>query len=151
MEAQKKILCPVDFSEHSSRALTRACESALHSKAKLYILHVDCLNVTKLPDSSGYVADLDEYRRLLEEAKPDSEEIDYEQHYAKGDVATEIVRFAGLRDVDQIVMGTHGRTGLIRSLMGSVASTVCRLATCEVETVRPASNKAAIGDDSGIS
>lgn len=138
MEAQRKILCPVDFSEHSSRAFVRACESALHTKAKLFILHVEGLNVNTLPDSSGYIAELDEYRRLLEEAKPASDEIDYEHHYAKGDIATEIVRFATLRGVDQIVMGTHGRSGILRSLMGSTASSVCRLANCEVETVRPA-------------
>lgn len=139
MEAQKKILCPVDFSDHSKRALSRAGETAVHSNAKLYILHVEGLQVGALPDSPGYVAELDEYRRLLEETTP-SQDVDYEQHYARGDVATEIVRFATLRKVDQIVMGTHGRTGLIRSLMGSVASSVCRLATCEVETVRPANH-----------
>jgi len=53
MDAQKKILCPVDFSEHSDRAFARACETALHSKAKLYVLHVEGLNVNTLPDSSG--------------------------------------------------------------------------------------------------
>lgn len=138
MEAQKKILCPVDFSEHSDRALSRACEAAIHNKAKLYILHVEAVNVTTLPNASGYDPELDEYRRLIEEAKPDSPDVNYEQHYAHGDVAREIVRFAMLRDVDQIVMGTHGRTGLLQSLMGSIASSVCRLAKCEVETVRPA-------------
>ena len=138
MEAKKKILCPVDFSDHSDRALARACEAALHNKAKLYILHVDTVNVTTLPSSSGYDADLDEYRRLLLEAKPESRDVNYEHHYARGDVATEIVRFAMLREVDQIVMGTHGRSGLLRSLMGSVANSVCRLAKCQVETVRPA-------------
>ncbi len=143
MADQVKILCPVDFSEHSNRAFARACETALHAKAKLYILHVDSVNVAALPGSSGYVADLDEYRRLLEEAQPANDAIDYEQHFATGDVPTEIVRFATLRQVNQIVMGTHGRTGLLRSFMGSVASTVTRLASCEVETVRPATVRAA--------
>lgn len=147
MEAQKKILCPVDFSEHSDRAFARACESATHTKAKLFVLHVEGLSVNTLPGSSGYVAELDEYRRLLEHAKPNDNKIDYEHHYAKGDVATEIVRFATLRGVDQIVMGTHGRSGLLASFMGSVASSVCRLAQCEVETVRPATTQ----DDDPVS
>lgn len=140
MQVAKKILCPVDFSAHSNRAFARACDAALDNKAKLYILHVEGLHANTLPDSLGYVPEIDEYRRLLAETKPDSPDIDYEQHYARGDVAEEIVRFATLRGVNQIVMGTHGRSGLIRRLMGSVASSVSRLAKCEVETVRPATD-----------
>lgn len=132
-----KILCPVDFSDHSFKALARACEAAEHSGAKLYILHVEGVRNLAIPGTVGYIPELDEYKRLLEETTPDSPNILYEQHYTRGDVAEEIIRFAKLREIDRIIMGTHGRTGLLRSLMGSVASSVSRMATCHVETIRP--------------
>lgn len=138
MECPKKILCPVDFSNHSMKALARACEAAEHSGAKLFILHVEGLRNSALPGSSSYVAELDEYSRLLRETAPTSTKINYEQHYARGNVTEEILRFATVREVDRIILGTHGRTGLLRSFMGSVATTVCRMAHCEVETVQPA-------------
>jgi nucleotide-binding universal stress UspA family protein len=59
-----------------------------------------------------------------------------EHHLKEGDPATEILRLAEERKVDVIVMGTHGRTGLGRLLMGSVAEQIVRKAPCPVLTVR---------------
>jgi nucleotide-binding universal stress UspA family protein len=53
-----------------------------------------------------------------------------------GDEASEINRFAKENDADLIVMGTHGRTGLVRLLMGSVAEMVLRHASCPVLTIK---------------
>jgi hypothetical protein len=53
-----------------------------------------------------------------------------------GPPASEIVRFANARDVDLIVMGTHGRNGLAHALMGSVAEQVVRTASCPVLLMR---------------
>ena len=55
-----------------------------------------------------------------------------------GAPVTEILRTARLKDADVIVMGTHGRTGLTRMVMGSVTEQVLRRAPCPVLTVRPA-------------
>ena len=129
----KCILCPVDFSEHSRRALSRATEVAELLRAKLYIVHVEA-SPSVLPDAVTYEAELDQHRRLLDEI-PDSKKLRYEHHCLQGDAATEILRFAMVRKVDRIIMGTHGRTGLMATLMGSVADAVCRRAICEVETV----------------
>ena len=62
--------------------------------------------------------------------------MDHEHHYLRGAVAEEIMRFAQYRDADLIVMGTHGRKGVARFLMGSVAEEVLRRAKCPVSVVR---------------
>jgi len=72
----------------------------------------------------------------------------YASHfYLEGDPATAIVRYARDAAMDLVVMGTHGRTGLDRLLLGSVAEKVLRDAPCSVLVVklpraRPAANKA---------
>ncbi len=136
--SQKRILCPIDFSEGSQIALHEASRRALKDNAKLYVVHVESIRQSARPGSVAYVKELDEHKRLLQEGRPDDESIDYEQHYLRGQVADEIVRFADAREVDCIIMGTHGRTGLRRVLMGNVADTVSRLATCEVIALRHA-------------
>jgi nucleotide-binding universal stress UspA family protein len=131
----KRILCPVDFSDCSCVALDHACELAAESSAKLFIIHVEKAGQTCLPGSTGYVEALDEHKRLLIETTPSSAEIDYEQHYLRGNTIDEIRRFAMLRDVDLIVMGTHGRTGLAKALMGNVAEMISQHPPCQVITV----------------
>ena len=131
----RTILCPIDFSENSRVALDRATEEAAQFNAKLYVAHVENMRQAARPGSAAYVKELDEHKRLLKEGRPYLENIDFEQHYLRGDVVDELVRFADARGVDRIIMGTHGRTGLKRVLMGSVAEAVSRVATCEVITV----------------
>jgi nucleotide-binding universal stress UspA family protein len=68
-----------------------------------------------------------------------------EHRLEEGDTATQILRVAQETGCDMIVLGTHGRTGLGRLLMGSVAEQVLRMAPCPVLTVRapfPASESA---------
>ncbi len=132
---QKRILCPIDFSIGSQVALHEASRRALDWNAKLYIVHVESVRQSARPGSAAYVKELDEHRRLLQEGKPDDDNIDFEQHYLRGNVADEIVRFADARDIDCIILGTHGRTGIRRVLMGEVADNVSRLAKCEVVAV----------------
>ncbi len=131
----KRILCPVDFSKCSRLALNEACTRTARHGAKLFIVHVDEFGQAYPPGHPGYAPQLDEHRRLLNEAKPTSEDIDYELHYLRGNVMDEIRRFAALREIDLIVMGTHGRTGLARVLQGSVAESVSKHAPCPVITV----------------
>ena len=62
----KRILCPVDFSECSQEALQHACSLAEQHGAKLFIVHVEDVGHTYPPGNPGYVAALDEHRRLIE-------------------------------------------------------------------------------------
>jgi nucleotide-binding universal stress UspA family protein len=70
-----------------------------------------------------------EIRRMLEAVIPPGEGVRHEHRLVVGVAADEIVRMAAEEGVDLIVMSSHGRTGLGRMLMGSVAETVTRLAT----------------------
>ena len=142
----KRILCPVDFSACSRRALEQACQVAAEYHAKLFIVHVDVTGHPYVPGNPGYVGELDEHKRLLEEARPCTEDVDYEHHYLQGNVVDEIKRFAMLRDVNLIVMGTHGRTGLAKVFRGSVAESLAKESPCKVVTV-PQPQEQSTADD----
>ncbi|MFC1758619.1 universal stress protein, partial [Planctomycetota bacterium] len=137
----RRILCPIDFSDNSHVALKFASEEAAQFAAKLFVVHVENVRQTARPGTPAYVKELDEHKRLLQEGKPTVDDIDYEQHYLRGNVVDELIRFADAREVDRIVMGTHGRTGVKRILMGSVATAVGRIANCEVVMISEATGK----------
>ena len=80
--------------------------------------------------------DMPALTKMLEAVVPGDPQVPYEHHMATGDPAGEIVSFAEKEKVDLIVMGTHGRTGLGRLLMGSVAEAVVRRAPCPVFTFK---------------
>src|SRR5262249_59188485 len=75
----------------------------------------------------------------LERRRPPDPPVPVEYLVREGDPVAEILRAARARDCDLIVMGTHGRTGLRRLLLGSVAEGVMRKAPCPVLTARPSS------------
>ena len=135
-----RIVCPVDFSASSDAALIMAATVASQFDATLYIVHVE-----EIPrESMSAVGDeSSEYQKLLDSRVPPSEDVEYEHHYLRGKVSDEIIVFAKARNVDLIVMGTHGRTGLARLLMGSVAECVVRNADCPVLSVRTLPGKTA--------
>ncbi len=137
----RRILCPIDFSENSAVALRYASEEAAQFAAKLFVVHVENVRQAALPGTPAYVKELDEHKRLLQEGKPTIENIHYEQHYLRGNVVDELVRFADAREIDRIIMGTHGRTGVKRMLMGSVASAVSKTANGEVVTISESTGK----------
>jgi nucleotide-binding universal stress UspA family protein len=104
-------------------------------------LHIVYVNV---PGQSG---DATNWRDQLEQIRPANPAIPVIHVLLEGDAATEIVRYAREAGVDRIVMGTHGRTGTERLLMGSVAEKVLRDAPCSVLVVklpraRPRTNRA---------
>ena len=139
-----KILIPVDGSSYSERAVKQVLELA-DSGAKLAIT---LLNV-QVPIASGHVrmfisqdevnsyhqdeglAALANSRALLEAAG-----VPYNYHIGVGRVAETIVRFAREGNIDKIVMGTHGRGGLLELLLGSVAHEVLKNATVPVLLVK---------------
>lgn len=73
---------------------------------------------------------------MLEAVVPEDPNVKYEHRMVTGDPAGRIVELAEEENIDLIVMGTHGRTGLKRLLMGSVAEAVVRRAKCPVLTFK---------------
>ena len=135
----KKILFPTDFSTLSDAALKHATTLAKDTGATLVIVHVEEPPAAYgggemyygLPDPD--VADL---QKMLEAVKPTDPSVTFEHRLVTGQPAREIVELAKEKGVDLIVMGTHGRTGLGRILMGSVAEAVVRHAPCPVFTFK---------------
>ena len=72
---------------------------------------------------------------MLEAVLPPDKSVRYEHRLVMGTAAEDIVKTADEEGVDMIVMGTHGRTGLMGVLMGSVAEAVMRHANCPVLTL----------------
>ncbi len=136
----KKILFPTDFSHSSDAALSLATSLARDTGAKLLIAHVEEPPVAYGGGEMYYGIPEpveEDLRKMLKEVVPTDATVPYEHHLVTGDPSAAIVRLAKDEDVDLIVMGTHGRTGLLRMLMGSVAEAVVRRAPCPVLTFRP--------------
>jgi nucleotide-binding universal stress UspA family protein len=133
------ILHPTDFSDRSRHALHLACALARDHGARLVVLHVEPIHYLGLsegaipPDPGVILAQAKEQLERLEIPDPN---LRSERHFAEGDPAKEILRAAREVASDLIIMGTHGRTGLSRLLMGSVAEQVVRRAPCPVLTVK---------------
>jgi nucleotide-binding universal stress UspA family protein len=144
MTRARLVMHPTDFSPATEPALEQALESALRLRAEILFLHV-LPPVPALADEV-YVArhltarDEEEttaragMEKLLERAKtlgvPASDVV------VEGYAAEEIAAVAEQRGVELIVMGTHGRTGMRKVLLGSVAERVIAIAPCPVLTVR---------------
>jgi nucleotide-binding universal stress UspA family protein len=85
----------------------------------------------------------EDLKKMLEQVKPTDPNVVYEHRLITGDPSTAVARLAEAEGVDLIIMGTHGRTGLSRLLMGSVAEAVVRRAPCPVLTYKQPSSEAA--------
>lgn len=140
-----RILVPVDFSAHSAEAIRCAADLSPRYDAPVTLVHVFQPVEYALPE--GYVlfatsqlaSMMAEFEKQLDAAKADAEAagaLRVETKLLQGMVSSEIVTFAEGSGHDLIVMGTHGRTGLRRALLGSVAEQVVRRAPCPVLTVR---------------
>lgn len=136
--AVKSILLPTDFSATSEAALRYATEMALTLGARLYLMHV--------PGKTGEHFEANFPHGQFEAAArqglssfltpDDIERLRPEYAVRVGLPAEEIVRYADASDVDLIIMGTHGRSGIAHVLLGSVAEQVVRMAPCPVLLVR---------------
>jgi nucleotide-binding universal stress UspA family protein len=137
MLAIRTILHPTDFSDRSEHAFHLACSLARDHGARVVLLHVVSLPVAAyegvvLPPPIEEATE--DAKRRLSQMKPAA--IPVEHRVAEGDPAEMILRVAEEIHADLIVMGTHGRTGLGRLLMGSVAEQVVRRAPCPVLTMK---------------
>ncbi len=143
----KKILFATDFSENSKWALTYALSFAKKYDAKLYIIHV----IQQPTYPLGMYAEIsfdamDKFNRNLSEVTEKEMKAlcetelgdfkNYEAMIVSGTPFLEIIRTAKEKDVDLLIVGTHGRTGLDHVLFGSTAEKVVRKAPCPVVSVR---------------
>jgi nucleotide-binding universal stress UspA family protein len=139
----KKILCPVDFSQGSNQAVEKAEELAKALGAEVELLHAYQLPVLALPDapvtvSPTFVADLtDRAEKLMRQAAEPlrGRGLAVATKLLEGNPAETIVGRARELGASMIVMGTHGRSGFRRFLLGSTAERVVRTSTIPVLTV----------------
>ena len=146
MKRIRCILHATDFSSASKRALEIAVDFAKQNNAQLFIAHVLVPNIAYPTDSYAdpalYVeiernerrhaeSQLEQLVRGLQQSK-----LKVEGLLLRGTAADQIVRAAKRRRADMIVIGTHGRTGLKKLLMGSVAGRIVSESTVPVLTVR---------------
>ena len=142
----KRILHPTDFSKASQAAFKKAVETARTMRATLDLLHVMAPVMPMVGEGYLSPATYDqlaasgsrwasrEMERLVKKARAAG--VKTTSTVVEGSAADRIVRVARARKADLIVMGTHGRTGMSRFLVGSVAARVISTATCPVLTVR---------------
>ncbi|HKU44004.1 MAG TPA: universal stress protein [Polyangiales bacterium] len=144
MNPIKKMLCPTDFSDSSEAALALAVDLAAKLGSTLELVHV-----VQPPVYVGWEdspAGLTATAQLLEQTRQRAEQqlqaavaklagrgVEIHTHLYDGSPAQQIAELS--KQVDLIVLGTHGRTGLPHLLLGSVAERVVRTASCPVLTV----------------
>lgn len=143
----KKILYPTDFSSYSNQAYFHAVALAENHGASLTVLFVYTPDLAAVEGPREPAASHRYWQSQLEQIRPLNTNIPVQHVFLEGDPATEIVRYTRDAGMDLIVMGTHGRSGLDRLLMGSVAEKVMRDAHCSVLVVKlprgiPAAQKA---------
>ena len=141
-----KILFPTDFSHSSDSALAYATALCRDTGATMLILHVEEPPINYGAGEMYYGVpepDTDALRKMLQAVVPTQPNVPYEHRLVTGDPAGEIVRVADDEHVDMIVLGSHGRSGLRRLLMGSVAEVVVRKAPCPVLTFKQPHSEAA--------
>ncbi len=149
MFAPKKILVPTDFSVYADNALKQAVDIAKQNKSKIYLFHVIddgfqqcsvdyCLNegdVQKIyKDSINNAKD-----KLQQEAKkitdsPSGIEIVFDT--VRGIPYEEILKEQEAKGIDLIVIASHGKTGILKNLLGGVVDKIVKRAKCQVLLVR---------------
>jgi nucleotide-binding universal stress UspA family protein len=145
MSIVKNILVPTDFSEHAELAMKLAVDLSQAHHAGLTLLHVHKSTPFELPQ--GYVMNMpSQLDRTYDELNQRLSQLErkvrswgaqrVEKRVLHGSIVDEIVSFAS--GFDYVVLGTHGRTGLQRLVVGSVAQQVLEQATCPVVVVRAA-------------
>ncbi len=141
----ERILCPVDLSDASRGALAHAIGVASWFSASLTVLHVDqpfAPAILTPTDPTGILPPRPSRDELYREVQAfvetvDNRDVPVDIEIEAGAATSSILRAAERFGSDMIVMGTHGRSGLDRIVIGSVASTVLHKAACPVLVVPP--------------
>jgi nucleotide-binding universal stress UspA family protein len=138
------ILVPTDFSEYADYALDYAIELAKTLQARLtvlYVFHLSSLALGEAPpavlaDTLEAMETHAQHQTQMALARVQEAGLQGDSAIVEGIPFQMIIDTAESQDIDLIVMGTHGRTGLTHALMGSVAEKVVRLAPCPVLVTR---------------
>jgi nucleotide-binding universal stress UspA family protein len=145
MTRARRLLVPIDFSDHSRRALAMAQTFAAEAGAAIDLLHVVDQMVPPAFYQTGKTSLLEIDRGLADRCRENLRDLAAEaggpavataEHVVSGRAASEIVRFAEENGNDLIVIATHGLTGLKHFLLGSVTEKVVRSARCPVLTFK---------------
>jgi nucleotide-binding universal stress UspA family protein len=142
----KRILYPTDFSKCAGHALPHTLHLAETYGAEVHLLHALVLHEADPSNISHRLPDMEELYRVLEEHAETQMRSAIKEHGRASfsiksaqvraiSAAGAILDYASENEIDLVVMGTHGRRGLRRLLLGSVAEEVVRLAPCPVLTV----------------
>ena len=147
MRGIRRILHATDYSKASRRARENAIEIAKDYDAELWVVHVIVPTTAYISEQEFGGAEL--YVKLEENARQEAEssmkrlmtslaktKIKAKSLLLRGTPHEQIVKAAKTKKADMIVIGTHGRTGLSKLFMGSVAGRVVTMASCPVLTVR---------------
>ena len=143
----RRILIPTDFSEPAKQAQAYAIALAERFGSELHLMHIVPQITIPLPDSSSSwtLPDSDQRAQVKEAETRLLQELDSKWAKERGVVQVakvgyaveEIVQYANDKEIDLIVIGTHGHSGLAHFILGSVAEKIVRMATCPVLTVHP--------------
>jgi len=142
----KKILCPVDFDDTSSEAVKEAAALAVHGGGTLLLMHVVQINPLSAQGAAEGYAGGQLYEGQVELASKQIAQmlpnlptgVKHEIVIEIGEPGDSIVAAEKSLGADLVVMATHGRRGLARIVLGSVAERVVRRSSIPVLTVRPA-------------
>jgi glycine betaine transporter len=144
MSLPRSILVPLDFSEYSEHALDYAVELAAKLDAKVHLLNVIGVPALGVPEL-GIALTASVIDGLVQEHQDALDRI-AEPRRARATIGEVLLRTGDAREVilqtreevgaDLIVMGTHGRRGVMHALLGSVAESVVRTSPCPVLTIR---------------
>ncbi len=144
-----KVLVPVDFSDCSKLALDFAVKYVQRVSSELYLFHVfepvsryrfvakNLLNKMEADVHRMEEMAISEMERLIKDAETRERLKNFHCRVASGKAWEEILRMAANISADMIIIGTHGREGIERALVGSVAEKVVRRAPCTVVCVKP--------------
>ena len=140
-----KILVPTDFSECAKKALTKAVQLAKYHSAELHVIHVTLLPTPDPYTMSYYFPDMEGIKEKvqatiheqLEKIESGIEDtISVKLVYDSGyNVALSLEMYASEHDIDLIVEGTHGHTGIERKFLGSTSEEILKRVPCPVMTV----------------
>jgi nucleotide-binding universal stress UspA family protein len=147
----KSILCPIDFSDFSAAAYQHALSLAEYYKARLVALHVVELWKYPFADYAAQEADYARFSTMMNEGG-EMQLHRFTQQYSAGRLQPELVvdqgnaprcilSFAQKENIEGIVMGTHGRSGFDRLVLGSSTDRVIRKAACPVLVVSNAAQR----------
>ncbi len=147
----ERILVPIDFSEMTEAVIEHACYLGRQLGSRLTLMHV--VHVPPLAEASTWLDPVispsieQDIRKQMKEKSTSrmteiaesckAEGVETDTVIKIGIPFDEIIKAIGDRDIDLVVMGTHGRTGLSHIIIGSVAERVVRRAPCSVFCINP--------------